>query len=249
MIPYSGLRLDLPRMDTLSVEKKVRTPDIRTVADMAPVLREPITLSGTTPAYFMYREAAKTEHLPLFFRHGIRFDITILPELFLGSEYNKTFGHYHPDAPSGIPYPELYEVVTGQAHYLLQKRAEKSEKIESAMLVKTDAGQKALMPPGFGHVTVNTGGLLVMDNLVERTFQSNYAPYKENHGAAYYWTRNGLEKNPHYSKLPPLEEINAPELNRRYLETWQEKMEKNNNYELFVKHPEAFEFLEDFCRS
>jgi len=39
-----------------------------------------------------------------------------------GGEFVKTKGYYHPENPAGTGYPEVYEVIEGIAHVLLQKK-------------------------------------------------------------------------------------------------------------------------------
>jgi oxalate decarboxylase/phosphoglucose isomerase-like protein (cupin superfamily) len=51
-------------------------------------------------------------------------------------------------------YRELYEVLKGDAHYLLQ-RAQNKERVDEAILVKATRGDKVLIPPNYGHVTIN----------------------------------------------------------------------------------------------
>ena len=98
-------------------------PRIRTIADMANVLARPITADPQTPLYYMYRDLWKThgDHTWLE-RHHLRYDITVIPPGILNGEYTKTKGHYHPDNPAGMTYPEVYEVLAGSANYLLQRR-------------------------------------------------------------------------------------------------------------------------------
>ena len=56
----------------------------------------------------------------------------------------------HPENPAGTGYPELYEVVEGVAHFLLQKKT-----LEHIVLVKAAKGDIVLIPLGYGHVTIN----------------------------------------------------------------------------------------------
>ena len=71
--------------------------------------------------YFMYREVARREEREEIRRRGLRYDITVIKPGLLGSEYIKTAGHYHPFKPgTGLTYPEVYEVLYGRGHYLLQ---------------------------------------------------------------------------------------------------------------------------------
>ena len=93
----------------------------------------------------------------------------------------KTKGHYHLKNPAGIGYPELYEVIEGVAHVLLRKKT-----LDHLALVKATKGDIVIIPPGYGHVTINPSReeMLVMANLVSTAFVSEYAFYEIRHGAA-----------------------------------------------------------------
>jgi glucose-6-phosphate isomerase len=88
-------------------------PSVRTLDDMRCVLANP-DQSGDTPLYYMYRDLALTAADRAYLREqNVRFDITVIPPGTVGGEYVKTKGHYHPLSPSGIGYPELYQVLAG----------------------------------------------------------------------------------------------------------------------------------------
>ncbi|MBP8676814.1 MAG: glucose-6-phosphate isomerase, partial [Methanoculleus sp.] len=95
-------------------------PQIRTIEDMRDVLADPGCTSDQ-PLYFMYRDLARSESDREWLRqHHIRYDITVIPARVICGEYVKTKGHYHPRNPAGEHYPEIYEVLKGRGHYLLQ---------------------------------------------------------------------------------------------------------------------------------
>ena len=54
---------------------------------------------GFEELYYMYRNVARCEDRRIIERHGLRFDITLIPPGMIGQEYNKTVGHYHPVKP------------------------------------------------------------------------------------------------------------------------------------------------------
>jgi len=71
----------------------------------------------------MYRDLALTPSDRQWLRSNhLRYDITAIISRDICGERVKTKGHYHPGLPSGTGYPEMYEVLMGHAHYLLQKR-------------------------------------------------------------------------------------------------------------------------------
>lgn len=178
------------------------SPSVRTTEDMRGVLYSP-SASHDKPLYFMYREVSRNDTDRIWMQsHAIRFDITVIPPANLDGEYVKTKGHYHPENPSGTGYPELYEVMDGIAHFLLQ-----TKDLEDIILIEAQKGAIVVIPPGYGHVTINPtrDETLTMSNLVSMAFSSEYAWYDKMHGAAYYELVGGtVQKNPAYPEVCPL---------------------------------------------
>ena len=75
----------------------------------------------------------------------IRFDITVIPPRDICGEYIKTKGHFHPLNSSGTGYPEIYEVLAGEAHYLIQ-----TMDCSDVVLISACAGEIVIVPPGTG---------------------------------------------------------------------------------------------------
>lgn len=234
-----GLKLD-EKANVLIFGARLRkiVPGVRTLENMERVLLYP-EAEGPERVYFMYRSIVE--------RQGIRYDITVIPPGFLGREYVKTLGHYHPPAggmEGGPSYPEVYEVLHGEAVYLLQKRKEgKDMALEDFVVVRARPGQKVLIPPGYGHVTVNAGSeALVMSNLVYSDFRSVYEPYLEARGAGYYVLREGeFKKNKKYTRVPKIREANPqsiPVLGLR----------DKPLYLIFRQDPRIFEYLKNPAR-
>lgn len=184
-------------------------PQARTIDEMREVLADPGCTSGR-PLYFMYRDLARSESDRAWLRQQhVRYDITVIPPGTLCGEYVKTKGHYHTVNPAGVPYPEIYEVLSGTGHYLLQ-----TDDAGDVVMIEGTAGDKILIPPGYGHVTINpVKADLMMANLVSAEFSSNYGPYAEKRGAAYYEMEGGaLVKNPCYPDAPPVRYCNPVEV-------------------------------------
>lgn len=182
-------------------------PDIRMLFDMKEVIYDQRWLSSASnfELYYMYRELSHSKKDERTMKeHGLRYDITIMPPSMLGCEFVKTAGHYHPAAPgTDIAYPEIYEVLRGEAHYFMQK-PEKDGIINSVM-IKAGEGDKVIIPPGYGHITINASNkILKMANWVARDFDSIYGPIKDKRGGAYFFLENGKVKNPCYNELPEL---------------------------------------------
>lgn len=244
-----GLDVSLSDSLELCVDGKVLIPDVRTVKQMRPVLMAAASkdLADDASLYYMYREACDTADQKMYADRCLRYDITVVPSLMLGSEFNKTLGHYHPPSSrAGLSFPELYEVLSGTAHYLLQMPGPDFVGVQRVMLVECPEGEKVLIPPNFGHVTINLGpDVLVMDNIVERQFKSVYEPYVGQNGGAYYVTTEGDLPNPAYVELPKLETYLAHEFNRMVNPELAEFLERGYNYELFKEKPDSFGFLVD----
>ncbi len=182
-------------------------PSVRTIEDMRSVLACPsCECSGSL--YYMYRDLAKSdEDWSWLRRQKLRYDLTVIPPRDLCGEYVKTKGHYHPKNSAGIGYPEIYEVIEGNARYLLQSRL-----LDDAVMISASAGDLVIIPPEYGHISINPSEdlTLVMANIVSTAFESEYGAYEKFHGAAYYAMSSGtMQKNSYYPSLPPLRHLGA----------------------------------------
>jgi glucose-6-phosphate isomerase, archaeal len=175
-------------------------PAARTLEEMRPVLADP-SCACSDPLYFMYRDLAKSDaDWGWLHAHHLRYDLTVIPARDLCGERVKTKGHYHPKNPAGVGYPEIYEVLEGEAHFLLQSR-----ELDDIVMVLAVAGDVVIIPPGYGHVTINPSRdvTLAMANIVSTAFESEYGEYESHHGAAYFELSSGmLVKNPRYPAVP-----------------------------------------------
>lgn len=191
---------------------KMLTPDVRRLYDMKEVILDQKWLAGARDfeLYYMFRDLSLSRaDKEKLLQNNLRYDITIIPPNMLGCEYIKTAGHYHPDASGGVTYPELYEVLVGEALYLLQ-----NQDLSDVVAVYASAGDKVLVPPGYGHVTINRSNrTLKMANFVARNFSSLYEPYREKRGAAYFFTKDGWIKNKHCQQASELRRVEAPDSN------------------------------------
>jgi len=181
------------------------TPAARSLAAMREVLADP-QATGPENLYYMYRDVGRPADKARTAPQGLRYDITVLLPTRLGPEWNKTYGHYHPLAPSGAYYPEVYEVISGRAIYLLQHR-DAAGAIDDVLIVPAMPGEKVFMLPGYGHATINPGNEpLVMANWVAGAFSSEYGDYEQRHGAAYYALAGSdavrWQANPRYDRVP-----------------------------------------------
>lgn len=185
----------------------LNNPDIRSGAEIQSVLADPDCICDG-PLYEMYRGVCRNDADQQWLAsHKIRYDVTRIPPRTLCREWVKTKGHYHPISPDGLPYPEIYEVLEGAAYYLLQTRD-----LSDIVIARAEKGDLILIPPGYGHVTINpTNETLTMANLVSSAFSSDYLPYEKMRGGAYYlFADESMKKNPLYpADIPDIRIVDA----------------------------------------
>lgn len=193
---------------------KERIPSVRFAQDMKDVIldQEWAEKNKIQPLYYMYRDLAKNKKDEKKMKAiDLRYDILDSAPVCLGKEYNKTAGHYHSGVKdTSFTYPELYELIKGDAYYLMQKL--EGDKIIDVYAVRAKSGDKILMPPGYGHFTIflSKEGIR-MSNWTPSDSFSDYDQIKKKHGAGYYAlidesAADGLRwvKNENYSYVPPL---------------------------------------------
>ncbi|UZE93255.1 MAG: glucose-6-phosphate isomerase [Candidatus Nealsonbacteria bacterium] len=175
-------------------KKKIKDvkPDVRRLYDMKKVIydKEWLKTAPNFKLYYMYRGVKEKD--------GLKHNITIIPPRMLGKEFVKTKGHYHIGK-----YGELYIVLKGKAIYLLQK--EKNGKIENVYYVKAKKGDYIIVPPDYGHITINPSlEELKMADWSSKKCKSDYKPIERKKGGCYYYTKSGWVKNKNYKKVPKL---------------------------------------------
>lgn len=171
----------------------------RTHKQMTDVLMNP-EASGPAVHYHMIRGGSKKKN------------ITVLEPGTVAGEYIKTYGHYHVG-----DLDETYWFVAGEGVVLQQKLVDPNDPsvILEFKVVKVKEGDSVYMPPGYGHLMVNTGSnwlVMVDDSPVEGPDDSasmpghaDYGPVKQMRGFAYYVVdRDGapaLKRNPLYKEI------------------------------------------------
>ena len=172
---------------------KLENPDIRYLYDLKKVVYDKEWFNGSPnlELYYMYRGVET--------KGDLRYDITIMPAKMLGVEFVKTLGHYHPEN-----YGELYIVLKGRAIYLIQK-IDKNGEIEDIYAVEAKKGDYVVIPPRYGHITINPGDEdLKMANWVYGDFKSIYDPIVKKGGGGYFYINQGWVKNENYANVPDL---------------------------------------------
>ena len=178
--------------------------------EMKEVLFDPRAVAGKEQEiyYMVYRNIE-------IVNGKIKYDVTEIPAGKVGKEFRKTFGHYHKNN-----LPEFYEVLEGHAYFLLQYSSQDPTEIKEAYIVEALIGEKMIVPPGYGHLTINVGRpTLLLANWIG-LMDYDYEPYKKLHGGCYYILDGGqtieFEKNKNYKTVPELKKLklkkNLPEL-------------------------------------
>jgi glucose-6-phosphate isomerase len=224
-----------------------RVPEIRRVADMIEVILDQAWArrNRDVALYYMYRDLWMGDDRKKILERGLRYDITVIPPLSMGREFVKTKGHYHPECVPGTSYPEIYEVLEGEAHFLLQRGI--GGEIEDVVMVKARSGEKLIIPPNYGHVTINPGPTtLKLANWVCRNFSSLYEEYVKRCGAAYYELNDGsLVPNPNYESLPEPRMARACEIPELGIERGRPLYSLTENLDrlAFLTRPQDFEWV------
>jgi len=154
----------------------------RTLTEMKDVLYDKhLETRDSDIAYYVFRKVASVQDLPIFGRLGLRYDLTVLPPGNWGGEYPKTFGHLHEHTPTSVS--EVFEVVRGEAHFLIQNAVKKGE----VEIIEAGEGGKLAIPRDCLHLIINpTDQILVTSNIVRDTAVPNYKYARRMRGAACY---------------------------------------------------------------
>ncbi len=185
-----------------NVPMKIEHLAVRPHEKMIDVLMHP-EAEGPKEHYYMIRGGSEMRN------------ITVWEVGKVGDEYIKTYGHYHIGQ-----LDETYWVLLGEGILLQQKLVEiegkpQADRVEEFKAIKMKAGDSAYMPPGYGHLVVNTGStyLVTADDSpvdfgdkdpIAMPGHADYEMVKEMRGFAYYVVeRNGapaLVRNPKYKE-------------------------------------------------
>jgi glucose-6-phosphate isomerase, archaeal len=171
---------------------------------MSEVLMEP-EAAGPPVHYYMIRGGKDQRN------------ITVWEPGRVGSEYVKTYGHYHVG-----DLDETYWILHGEGIALLQKLALDEngamipDVVEEFRAIPVRAGDSVYMPSGYGHLVVNTGPtyLVTADDSpvdfeerdpVSLPGHADYEPVKKMRGFAYYVIEHDgapkLSRNPLYAEI------------------------------------------------
>jgi glucose-6-phosphate isomerase len=172
------------------MDMELKNPDIRYVHQMENVIadKEWAKENSQKELYYMYRGVDEKD--------GLRYDVTVIPALFIGNEFNKTKGHEHSSM-----HMETYTVLEGEAIFLMQKGD-----VQDVYAIKAKKGESVILPKDYSHITINPSETetLKMSNWVSKECVSDYKTINEKKGAAYFFTKNGWIKNNNYNNIPEI---------------------------------------------
>ncbi len=213
-------------------------PYVRTFKELKPVLYDGAlagNIDSEFPVYTMYRDLCSNRQRDILVKNNLRYDTTVMPPLIMGKEYVKTIGHVHLPGADGWSHPEVYEVLAGEACFLIQRYVDGN--LADVSLVKAQAGEKVLVPSNCGHVLINaSSSLLVTGNLISRSCLQAYDEFIEHRGAAYYLLEGGrLVRNDNYFSAPDIRVITGP--------TFSTAEKSSALLTSFLKNPQSLDFL------
>lgn len=235
---YQEPRIEYDNDGSIRFEDSTINPQIRTLGELKEVLYDKEFFASSDPmrpVYYMYRDLKRQMDFKLFENAQLRFDLTIIDPLYLGVERNKTLGHYHKPGLNGSSSPELYEVVEGEAHMLLQLVEEGN--LREVVLIKARRGDIVLIRSGYWHLTINGNDkMLVMTNLISKDVEVDYDAIKKYGGGAYFELFSGeLVANRNYGSIPFIKYVKPEQTFDRFSD--------EALYLQFVQEPSMFDFL------
>ncbi len=236
--------------DILSFEKGLTCGGYgrKTASQMSGLLCEYSEGSAETTVYDVYRDIVFEKDREVFSKNKYRYDITCIMPGCVGNERKKTSGHYHCFNPEHTnTYAEVYEVLYGTAMFILQRsdnfeNADEALRLEDVILVKVHEGETLLVPPNYGHCSVNIGtGPMIFSNLAYVPCGIDYAPVKKHSGMVVYGMDHfgalDLVKNPNYKDIPEIR-FAVPTENPKLGITFGKPV-----YSSYLENPAAFDFL------
>ena len=204
---------------------------------------------GPDSVYYVWRYAHLKNGDEKIKAHNLRYDLTLIPPRKIDGEFAKTAGHFHKNKTgTNLPYPEIYEVLSGRAYFLIQSPGKDTKNIKAVRLIEAGPGEKVLVPPDFsGHTTINVfSEPLIIANWISDDAIYDYESYKNNHGASYYFLDNGdlidIVKNPNYDSVPEIKKIRVKERTEFGLTKGRPLYSLVNNLDnlRFLNYPEEF---------
>lgn len=183
--------------------------EIRYAADLRPLLREPETAVAGDALYAVQRYVMPANVAAEMERRGLRYVLTALRAGTVrgSAEWVRTRGHTNSVAPgTHLPYPEIHEVLHGEAWLYLQHGA--TDRPEDVVILPLAAGDKAVVAPGWASLLANVGTApLVVGTWRMEDCQTETAEFQARGGMAHFILRNQsggpvCAANPRYKAAP-----------------------------------------------
>ena len=197
--------------------------------------------------YDAYREIVFPNDKEEFQKYDYRYDITVIHPGTVNGEYKKTSGHYHGYIAQEVyTYPEVYEVIQGEIIFILLKVNDfiKREEpvIEEIIALHVKAGQSIIIPPGYGHGSVNpTNEVAMFSNIAVGACPLHYEPIQVKHGLPVYVMKADnsfrIVPNDNYTNAPKAKLLRPRENKSLGIEFG------SPCYTNFIKHPMKYDFL------
>jgi glucose-6-phosphate isomerase len=164
-------------------------PGQRRFGDLRSVVAVPeaVDAIGDQIAYFTYRDVRFASESGLA-ANGLRYDVTVTLPGTVAGEFAKTAGHYHALDANGVSWAEIYDVLSGEAAFVLQQAdgdPAGDPTVTRGIVIVAGPGDRLVIPPDYGHVTVNIGITpLVVADLVATASNNHYQGYATRRGGA-----------------------------------------------------------------
>ncbi len=215
---------------------------VRRLKDMKSLFKDPCGFPDDLPLYYMYNGIYRPQDKDLFARAGIKYEYTLLLPLCLNGEFVKAHGHVHGISPiTKTNYLELYEVLGGSGYFQLFKI---EDDVCEVILVKVETGDFVVIPPGYYHLSINTGDLpFNFGDLIVLDPCSDYGLLKEYDGAPLFCMQDErgaiyFETNKNYrDKTLKIQTVTADTV------PWNIPLTKEPLYSHFVADPDYFTML------
>ncbi len=207
----------------------------RSLEALRPFLEDP-DAEGPRYPYHIYDDLSMRADVSWMEQAGVQFSLTVIAPGELHREWMKTAGHFHRSSRRSRALPEVVEVVRGTGHIALQLMRT-SDRIAEISLVSVQRGDWMVVPPGYGHISINTSSSpLIVAHVRSRDIELEYEEMARHRGAGYWVGPQGERINSNYQEVPPLKRYLASQIFPR-------PFGNEGIYRAVRRHPEAFKFL------
>lgn len=161
-------------------------PEIRYLDSIRVSLRDPLC-EGPEQVYAIAMDVARMQDREELQKRMLLFGVVTYAAGQLGDEPIRSQGHIHRISQhSGWSPPELYEIWQGKAIIYMQERVEDDP--GRCFAVLASAGDKVLVPPGWGHATISADPEvpLTFGAWCDREYGFEYDEVRARKGLAWY---------------------------------------------------------------